>query len=227
MYLFLILLTDLSSQVLRELFPEYGGEILPPVETFKYEPNAQLINLRRIVDEKLNKFDEISTLVARDQIIIGWLSKDIIKPVADLFGETDHVFNTRTNKFVKLFPEELERLGVDRRISFVCGIDDAAAAARRAKHEKNKQANHPVLYQAKGQGHYQEHFPASQKAHDQAHYQAKHDANLQAIYQSHLEARRQTKDGVTPEASIQSIHKAYHEAYDEAYHNYLREDKED
>lgn len=45
----LVLLTELSSQSLTELFPEYHGFYFPPVRGFKYERNPQLINLRKIV----------------------------------------------------------------------------------------------------------------------------------------------------------------------------------
>lgn len=129
--------------------------------------------------------------------VIGWKRGDIISPVSNLFGETEHVYNTETNKFVELDPVELKRLGIGCRLSLVSVIDQAAAA-RRGIHQANHQANpHPLLQ-------------SIQEKFKQAHHKASKDAYFQTLEQTNALA------------SIRSIHTTYNEAYDRAYQNYLK-----
>lgn len=87
----------------------------------------------------MTEFDHYSTFLARDHVLIGWLQKDIIRPLSNLFGETYHVFNIDPNKFVTLLPAELERLGVTRR-TFKVNEMDEASAVRRTKYQQKLQA---------------------------------------------------------------------------------------
>lgn len=146
--IFLFILTELSSQtILSELFPESHDDALPPLRTFRYEPNKQLINLRRIVNEDMTKFDRNSILVARGHIIIGWKKKDLIKPLSNLFGETEDVFDIDRNKFVSLNPTARMHLGINRRLSYIRSNEETLA-----RHRANQKNNHEYyLYKAYNQ----------------------------------------------------------------------------
>lgn len=146
---FLFLHTEFSSQTtLMELFPRSHDGDFPPMRTFKYEPNPQLMKLRRIVNESITEFDTNSTLISRNLIIIGWKDRNLIKPLSNLMGKSDHVFNIDTDKFVSLNPEELKRLGVNRRFSFVRANDEAAAIRKpvpQTYYQENNQAHNYYL----------------------------------------------------------------------------------
>lgn len=153
MYIFL--LAELSLQSVLELFPESYGAYFPPIRTFKYQSNGQLNNLRKIIDDDMFEFGKTSVLVARNHVIIGWQQRDVIEPLSNLFGETNYVFNTINNKFVRLNPVDLWKLGVGRRLSSV-RANDKAAAVRRNSRAITRQAirhaillaNHPAISQA-------------------------------------------------------------------------------
>lgn len=222
LHIFLFLLTELGSQVtLKELFREYKRGDIPPIRTFKYKPNPQLLQLRRKDADRVDEFPISSILVARAHVIIGWKKQDNIRPIFDVSGKTNQVFDIDKDRFVSLSSNELWKLGVDRRFSLSCK-DDIAAAKRKSipkaihqeNHKINNQSNNqeirPVQYQSIHQANPQEiHLPNNQAiqqenlyAINQAHYQGNIRANPQTILQSYHEEWSQ--------ASPQEIHPAHH-----------------
>lgn len=121
-----------------ELFPEFKYDVLPPLRVFKYQPEKQSINLRRIVNDTMTGFDNKTTLVARNHVIIGWKQKDVIRLQSNLFGETNNIFDTIKKKFVTLNSQELWRVGVNRRFTYVFEKEEADAVIR---------AKHPAILQ--------------------------------------------------------------------------------
>ncbi|XP_033218134.1 uncharacterized protein LOC117173601 [Belonocnema kinseyi] len=187
------------SENLKRLFPDSDDDVFPDIRAaqFKYSPSLGRC-VRRIVNEEMVEFINSTVIVFRGtHVVIGWKQGDIISPVSNLFGETEHVYDTQTNKFVELSPIELKRLGVGCRLSLVSVIDQAAAA-RRGIHQANHQANPSPLVQQ-----IEEKFK-------QAHREASRDAFFQTLEQTNARA------------SIRSIHTTYNEAYDQAYHNALK-----
>lgn len=216
----LFLIAELSSQLtLRELFPELNGEYLPPIRTFKYVPTRQLVNLRKIVDHgEMTGFDARSTLVARSHVIVGWLKRDVIKPISNLFGETNNVFDTLTNKFVDLLPAELQRLGLNRRLSFVRLHDVVFSVIRpipQTTHEVNQQVIHPANH------------TVNQQAIHQANHQLKIRPNHQE-YQTDQDyfgkneaaAVRRPTSQVNHQVNIEANHKAF-----QVHQDYLKKNK--
>lgn len=148
---FVFIFTELSSESLTELFPESDGVNFPRIRIFKYEPCRQLDFLRRIVDDEMVKFDTNSSFAVRGHVIIGWMYRDSIRPISNLFGETNNVFDTLKNKFVSLSRSELKQLGVNRRLSFVLSQADAADLRReteQAKLQASNEASHLSIQQA-------------------------------------------------------------------------------
>lgn len=202
-HLFLFIFTALSSRTtLKELFPESNGEVFPPIVPFRYLENPVLKNLRRILKNKLSLLDRTTTLLRRNNLIIGWEQNDQIERITNLNIETNIVFDTRDNEFKILSSEELRQLGVGRVLTNVLAIDKFAAE-RRAK--------------------YQAHIQASHHAHIQACRQADLQGHNRAIHSPKPKAESQADNQV----NIQAIHRAYEQAYDqtysEAYHLYLSE----
>lgn len=195
-YLHLFLLTEFSLQLsLMELFPESEGDVLPPLRMIQYIRNRQLINLRRIVNDDMSEFDEHSALVARGHVIIGWNWGDVILPVSDLFGETDNVFDTNNNKFEKLLPGELWRLGVGRHYSTVERKEIAAAALRTAAAVRiaNRQVHRQALRQAHDQATYEANLQAIRQGNIQVNSRTTHQVNYQVNHQGDNEAKYQSQ----------------------------------
>lgn len=191
---------------MRQLFPETDGVVFPPIRTFRFEGNPQLSSLRRIVKEQMVKFKSETFLVARDHVIIGWKQKDVIRPISNLFGETNTVFDTNRNKFVTLSQEELTRLGVDPRLevdtymAFIRAADQAADAHSeiyRANHQANPHESDSAIHQATQRAHYE----ASQYAYIQAINQAKHQFDL--------------------EGNVLTCARGIQEIYNQAYQHYI------
>lgn len=198
-HLFFFSFTELCSQItLGELYPENGGEVLPRLHKFKYRPTRQLKNLRRVIGDDMFQFNGTSNLVERGHVIIGWVDRDIIYPLSNLFGEFPRVFDKTNNKFEQVDHDDLWRLGVKRRYSIVNSND--AAGARRVMDESNDE--------------YEETITEIKRL---AHREATKQANLQAAYQSHIQSRRR---GSALE-NIQAIHQAYRQTYDRAYRDFL------
>lgn len=190
--LFLFLLTELSSQSLKELFPESRGVVFPPIKTFHYKINKQLINLRRIVNDEMTGFNESSILVARDHVIIGWMQRDTIRSLSNLFGETGYVFDTYKNKFVSLNSNELWRMGIDRRLKSARATDEAADVYI-VSNQGNNQTNHQEIQKANPEANYQAYLQANNSVSHQEYYHAAQRVYQQAIRKLHYEATQQAE----------------------------------
>lgn len=139
------------------------------------------------------KFSATAVLVARDHVVIGWRLKDVIKPLSNLFGETDNVFDTVKNKFVRLEPDELLRLGVGSRMVLVQFADEAAAERRAMYNQVNAERQHEAI---------------DQQVLQQVHCQASERAYIQTLQQA------------CSRITSQQIHQLYNLAYNEAYNQY-------
>lgn len=173
---------------------------MPPATKEPYDcvRFSYLKNLRKIVNDHPTRFDVNSTLIQRDHVIIGWKHRDLVKPITPPSGELNNVFDRGNNCFVKLTRQEMELLGVNRRMSFVNASDDAVA------NYGNREEYFGTGYEARLQ---------------QASHVAIQDATLQAIFESHIQARRPNQNH---QASARAIHQAYHQTYDRAHRDYLR-----
>lgn len=159
----------------------------------------------------MTEFDANSVLIRRDHVIIGWREGEWIRPLSNLFGETNRVYDRRNHMLVRLQPAELRRLGVNRPFALVLANDEAAAARRRMLQE-----NHPENHQVNQQAIHE----VNQQAIHQANPQENHEVNQEAyrIYRDYL---LNNETAAVHRPVPQAILQANREAH-EIYQDYLR-----
>lgn len=154
------------------------------------------------------------------------MNRGSIQPISNLFDETNNVFNTYTNKFVTLFPAELKRLGVGRRLSKVNETDEASAV-RRAEYKKRfKQSVEQLIQQIMKLRRKYTVAADVRRPTSQAILEPTHDVNHQSILQTvnqanHeacLEATRQALKQASLQADHQEHHKVNHDAIIQRIH---------
>lgn len=106
---------------LKDLFPEYLLGRLPLIvrKLYDYVKYPNLKNLQQIINNQPTHLYANSAILQRGNFVFGWLDRDIIQVITPPSRELNHVFDRISNCFVKLTSDEMQIMGMKRRISFV------------------------------------------------------------------------------------------------------------